>query len=448
MASLFLRTGRNSLILVANLIRQTLLRRLSHGNIYNYRGDNRAKTSITPLFGFIGGIYESTFPCRVCDEGTIPECEACEEGGNSCEECDGEGYCQECGGEGEQACQECEGNTPEGRIICKECDGEGSVSCGECDEGYIVCESCEEGYNECKNCEGDGIIEDTKATCVVCDGEGTTKCSVRGDGECDEGYIVCESCEEGYKECVDCVGEGLTDCEYCVDGQIDCDYCDGGSCEYCDEGWVECGECGGDWEGGECYSCGGAAVYHSVTNPDKKGIHYVKPIASKRKQRMIRFRQLTKSLSNPYSSLLFGDSNSVSFYPARLIDDRWVTHNLANLKTVTYIIYPAIVGGDGNTEYDVIMVPLSESNTSKPIRYVSLRENVIFEGGRFPSSDSPLAGVTFDTFSDLAERYDEHLQYEAAIVVTDIPISENLPFMNYIEYTESGETASPLKEKD
>ena len=420
MSQIFGRTGRDSLRLNMGQIPNIFHRTVWIGNYPpNYRGEQNNK-ALPNLFGFVGGIYESSFPCGICDEGDIPQCESCEEGGYNCEECDGEGYCQECEGEEFQECEDCRG---EGEQICDKCEGDWKqVSCEECEDGWKKCSECKgEPVIECDECEGAGIIE--KETCSNCDGEGTTECE-----ECapHEGYIDCDSCEEGYIDCDECE-EGYTDCQECDNGVVDCRYCDDGSCEYCDLGWIECGDCGGDWEGGECYGCGGLGVYISQAAAKNRGTHYVKPIASKRKQRIIKFNKLKKTLGDVHSQEVFGEFNSVVFYPAHLINSRWATLNFGNLKTVTYIIYPAIVGNDDNTEYDATIVPLSKSKNSAQIsRTIELRENRVWE-----LTDLAVHQRRLD-FSVMANRYKPYPQYEAAIVVTDIPISEKIPFLNYI----------------
>ena len=419
MSQIFGRTGRDSLRLNMGQIPTILHRTVWKANYPpHYRGEQNNK-ALPNLFGFVGGIYESSFPCRLCDEGNIPQCDLCEEGGYTCEECHGEGYCQECGGEAIVDCDSCVGI---GNVVCKYCKGdwEGG-SCEECEDGWKECSECKgEPVIECDECEGAGIIE--KETCSNCDGEGTTECE-----ECAPhgGYIYCDSCEEcdvceeGYNDCPDCEeGEGWMDCQECYGH---------GSCEYCEDGWVECGECGGNWEGGECYGCAGLGVYISLAAAKNRGTHYVKPIASKRKQRIIKFNKLKKTLGDIHSQEVFGEFNSVVFYPAHLINSRWVNLNFGNLKTVTYIIYPAIVGNDDNTKYNATIVPLSESKHSAQIsRTIELRENGVWE-----RSDLAVHQRRLD-FSVMANRYKPYPQYEAAIVVTDIPISEKIPFLNYI----------------
>ena len=398
MSRIFGRIGRDSLLLTQGqlpTIFRTTVWGLAHHPLY-YRGYTHNK-AFPNLFGFVGGIYESSFSCQHCHgEGHISECEECDEGGNSCEECEEDGY---------SVCPECS----EGQVECDYCEGEGQIFCKMCDEGESECRECEGSLQiECGDCEGKGEIEGEdgeKETCSNCEGSQN---------------IDCDSCEDGRVECKECLGNWNEDCDDCHEGYIDCGYCEDGYtyCEYCEDGWAECGECGGDWEGGECDGCDGLGTIVSRAAAKNRGTHYVKPVASNRKQRVIKFNKLKKTMGNIDSQEVFGEFNSVVFYPAHLINDRWASLNLSNLKTVTYIIYPAIVGNEGNTEYSVVIVPLFKSNNSTQInRTIELRENQVLEKAAAMLKD------TLD-FSRMANRYKPYPQYEAAIVVTDIPISE------------------------
>ena len=79
-------------------------------------------------------------------------CEYCDEGSIRCEYCDGsnEVECGQCEGNGvmDNPDHTSTNNEPE-EMDCNECDGTGLVSCSECEEGYNTCDECDgawEGY--------------------------------------------------------------------------------------------------------------------------------------------------------------------------------------------------------------------------------------------------------------------------------------------------------------
>ena len=180
--------------------------------------------------------------CEKCgaSEGEIVECDMCDEGTLTCEECDGDGEinCNACDGEGDYTCPMCD----EGEISvdCRTCNGNGEirVDCEECDDGVG-----EVGFVECEECDGTGEDDDGKQ-CKTCEGEMQVKCEVcKGRGDLME---TCEECDgegEILKDCDECDG-GLIDCDECWDGQVNCDECDDG--EY------QCEECYGVWQGDNC----------------------------------------------------------------------------------------------------------------------------------------------------------------------------------------------------
>lgn len=104
----------------------------------------------------------------ITTEGTeyVKECESCDGAGDvDCEMCDkGEIQCEKCDGNGEINCPECDGEARQmvdGEWeVCDECDGRGEISCDECGgDGYLQCDSCDNGKNECWDCSGQGEVE-------------------------------------------------------------------------------------------------------------------------------------------------------------------------------------------------------------------------------------------------------------------------------------------------
>jgi len=182
--------------------------------------------------------------CSLCGttEGAIPECEVCEEGEVSCEDCGGEAEvdCRECGGQGHLTCEECDG-VGEIDADCGPCDGRGEMreDCEACDDaigevGYVQCEDCDglgedDDGKECKTCEGEMQVK-----CEVCEGRGDLMATCE---ECDGGGIVPTDCDY-------CNGEGVENCGHCWDGRVEC-----GECE---DGLELCGECGGAWRRKAC----------------------------------------------------------------------------------------------------------------------------------------------------------------------------------------------------
>lgn len=89
-------------------------------------------------------------------------CGYCDEGSNRCEYCDSdyEVSCSECDGDGQVSNPEhTETNDEPETMDCSECDGTGSVPCNECDEGYNTCSECD------GNWEGEGGSFESETVC-------------------------------------------------------------------------------------------------------------------------------------------------------------------------------------------------------------------------------------------------------------------------------------------
>lgn len=99
--------------------------------------------------------------CHNCNDGYDPNpcpcggdglCYRCSGTGTfedkTCDVCDGNGKCKECGGVGRRTCKFCSGS---GIISCDECKGSGKEECQGC-HGTLVCEACDgTGKNIHKN---------------------------------------------------------------------------------------------------------------------------------------------------------------------------------------------------------------------------------------------------------------------------------------------------------
>jgi len=108
------------------------------------------------LFLVSSGEYAET-TCPVCSSYGEVDCEYCQDGGITCEDCEGEGSievdgyqerCETCDGDGEIKCEDCGGT---GQVECPGCDGSGEVQ-SETDINYeilFVCSWNKELYDEC-----------------------------------------------------------------------------------------------------------------------------------------------------------------------------------------------------------------------------------------------------------------------------------------------------------
>jgi len=102
------------------------------------------------------GEYAET-TCPACGSYGEVDCEYCQEGGITCEDCEGEGSievdgyqerCETCDGDGEIKCEDCGGT---GQVECPTCEGTGEVQ-SETDINYeiiFVCSWNKELYEEC-----------------------------------------------------------------------------------------------------------------------------------------------------------------------------------------------------------------------------------------------------------------------------------------------------------
>jgi hypothetical protein len=87
-------------------------------------------------------------------------------------------------------------------VKCPECNN-GRESCDNCDgEGKRVCTSCDgSGEEDCNYCDGSGMDEDSGEECDMCEGDGKQ---------------TCEHCDgSNYESCDYCGGDGEYTCGYC-----------------------------------------------------------------------------------------------------------------------------------------------------------------------------------------------------------------------------------------
>ena len=266
------------------------------------------------FFSSIGVKCSSNLSCPACGgEGVHPACEYCNDGYQTCGECEGEATTD---------CDHCDG-TGELESNCDECGSSGHIECSndKCDKGVITCESCEDGQEECPTCEGDG--KDADEECSKCDGVGTTDCK-----ECDG---------EVQYNCDTCGGESQEDCEWCeAIGVIteSCDECGGGgelTCGYCDDGYNECEDCGGDADESECDDCEGQGNF--VREHEKAGDYYLNPIRVNRKKRVEMFDTSMKDLWPQ----IVEDGYKVDFIPIRKIHNNYFKQKIFDKVTLLFV---------------------------------------------------------------------------------------------------------------
>jgi len=94
----------------------------------------------------------------------------------------------------------------EPEVDCPECNN-GHESCDNCDgTGEIQCTSCDgSGEEDCRYCDGSGMDEDAGEECDMCEGDGKQTCE-----ECNgTKYESCNYCGgDGDVNCINCYGEG------------------------------------------------------------------------------------------------------------------------------------------------------------------------------------------------------------------------------------------------
>ena len=117
-------------------------------------------------------------------------------------------------------------------VECSRCDGNGSYTCNLCNGDY-----------NCKDCGGTGEDPNADPTCTICMGDGLCG-SCSGDGK-QRGGKKCLTCY-GSGDCSYCKGTG--DLHYSKNGiwSLVCHSCAGHRvCQKCVEGTIKCDNCGG-----------------------------------------------------------------------------------------------------------------------------------------------------------------------------------------------------------
>jgi len=111
--------------------------------------------NVEVIFYVSFGAHTNRYECGDCEGSGADYCEVCNDGYNSCSNCDGNGEfnCDDCGGDGyddeDQTCNTCNGS---GIVECDDCNGDGTIECDYCRGNGTI---------ECDSCDGNGTIRDS-----------------------------------------------------------------------------------------------------------------------------------------------------------------------------------------------------------------------------------------------------------------------------------------------